>query len=112
MREIDLAPLGLRLATSLREQGVRLDGFYYCPHHPQAIRSCYRMTCACRKPAPGLLLRAAAEHGVELAASWMIGAILDDVEAGRRTGYHTVLIDNGKETAWSLSAGRAATDRA
>lgn len=77
----------------------RLDGFYYCPHHPQA-------GCACRKPAPGLLRRAAAEHGLCLASSWMVGDILDDVEAGRRAGCRTCLIDNGNETEWKLGAGR------
>jgi histidinol-phosphate phosphatase family protein len=77
----------------------RLDGFYYCPHHPEA-------GCRCRKPSPGLLLRAAREHGVNLERSWMIGDILDDVEAGRRAGCRTCLIDNGNETEWKLNAAR------
>lgn len=77
----------------LRELLPSLDGFYYCPHAPQA-------GCACRKPAPGMLERAAREKGVQLAASWMIGDILDDVEAGRRAGCRTILLDNGNETEW------------
>jgi histidinol-phosphate phosphatase family protein len=77
----------------------RLDGFYYCPHHPQA-------GCPCRKPEPGLLRRAAAEHDLCLERSWMIGDILDDVEAGRRAGCRTCLIDNGNETEWKLDAAR------
>ena len=76
------------------DEGVRLEGFYYCPHHPDE-------GCGCRKPKPGLLLAAAREHGVDLAASWMMGDILNDVEAGRRAGCHTVLIDNGHETEWA-----------
>jgi histidinol-phosphate phosphatase family protein len=76
-----------------------LSGFYYCPHHPEA-------GCRCRKPSPGLLLRAAREHGVSLQHSWMIGDILDDVEAGRRAGCRTMLVDNGNETEWQLSAAR------
>jgi histidinol-phosphate phosphatase family protein len=76
-----------------------LSGFYYCPHHAQA-------GCRCRKPSPGLLLRAAREHGVSLRHSWMIGDILDDVEAGRRAGCRTMLVDNGNETEWQLSATR------
>ncbi len=60
----------------------------------------YAVACDCRKPAPGLLLRAAEELGLELAASWLVGDILDDVEAGRRAGCRTVLIDNGNETEW------------
>ena len=94
-REVELA----RVEKRLRELLPRLDGFYYCPHAPGA-------GCACRKPAPGLLQRAAREHGVELAASWMIGDILDDVEAGRRAGCRTILIDNGNETEWQLTPER------
>jgi histidinol phosphatase-like enzyme len=62
--------------------------------------------CACRKPAPGLLQVAAASHGVDLARSWFIGDILDDVEAGRRAGCRTILLDNGHETEWLSSAWR------
>lgn len=70
-----------------------LQGFYFCPHAPDE-------GCACRKPASGLLERAARELRIDLAGSWMVGDILDDVEAGRRAGCRTVLIDNGNETEW------------
>jgi histidinol-phosphate phosphatase family protein len=83
----------------LREMLPRLDGFYYCPHAPG-------QGCRCRKPAPGLLERAAREHGIDLAESWMIGDILDDVEAGRAAGCRTVLIDNGNETEWQVTPER------
>jgi D-glycero-D-manno-heptose 1,7-bisphosphate phosphatase len=76
-----------------------MTAFYYCPHAPQA-------GCPCRKPQSGMLLQAAREHGVELAQSWMVGDILDDVEAGRRAGCRTVLVDNGNETEWQLNAAR------
>jgi histidinol phosphatase-like enzyme len=62
--------------------------------------------CACRKPAPGLVLRAARELGVDAGRSWVVGDILHDVEAGRRAGCRTVLIDNGNETQWQGSALR------
>ena len=87
--QADLAGVRQRLEALL----PALDGFYYCPHAPGA-------GCDCRKPACGLLLRAAREHAVDLASSWMVGDILDDVEAGRRAGCRTVLIDNGNETEW------------
>ncbi len=80
-------------------QLVPLDGFYYCPHAPQD-------GCECRKPASGMLERAAREHGLCLHESWMIGDILDDVEAGRRAGCRTVLLDNGNETEWQLTRER------
>ncbi len=53
--------------------------------------------------AAGLLLDAAGQHGIDLRRSWMVGDILDDVEAGRRAGCRTVLIDNGNETEWAVS---------
>jgi histidinol-phosphate phosphatase family protein len=91
----------LRKTEAVLQRGLSglLDGFYYFPHQPRA-------GCACRKPEPGLLRRAAAEHGLSLECSWMIGDILDDVEAGRRAGCRTCLIDNGNETEWKLDAAR------
>jgi histidinol-phosphate phosphatase family protein len=89
-----------RLTQLLAAQDVPLTAFYHCPHHPAGTVPEYAGPCRCRKPLPGMLLRAAAEHGIELAASWMVGDILDDVEAGRRAGCRTVLLDGGNETEW------------
>ncbi|HSN34695.1 MAG TPA: HAD family hydrolase [Ideonella sp.] len=94
-----------RLEQGLREQvraqaGVELEGVYACPHAPGVGRT---PGCLCRKPAPGLLRRAARELNLDLGASWMVGDILDDVEAGRRAGCRTVLLDVGHETVWRLS---------
>ena len=80
-----------------------LDGFYYCPHSPPSTADQHHnltSACCCRKPAPGLLLRAAREHHLQLTKSWMIGDILDDIEAGHRAGCRSVLINNGNETLW------------
>jgi histidinol-phosphate phosphatase family protein len=95
-----------RLGELLGACGVPLAGFYYCPHHPGGAVPAYAVACGCRKPAPGLVLRAAAELGLDLARSWLVGDILDDVEAGRRAGCRTVLIDNGHETEWRRSPER------
>ena len=65
--------------------------------------------CFCKPPQPGLLLQAAFDHGIDLPASWMIGARLDDIEAGNRAGCRTVLIDNGIETTWQLGRSRVPT---
>jgi D-glycero-D-manno-heptose 1,7-bisphosphate phosphatase len=80
--------------------GFRLAGCYWCPHHPQGTNPDYALTCTCRKPMPGLLQAAAAEHGLDLQRSWLIGDILDDVEAGRRAGCRAILLDVGNETEW------------
>ncbi|HBT32192.1 MAG TPA: HAD family hydrolase, partial [Pusillimonas sp.] len=95
-----------RLVQMFEESGARLDGFYYCPHLPTGTRRRYATFCQCRKPAPGLLTRAAERHDIELIGSWMIGDILDDIEAGKRAGCRTILIDNGNETEWNMNEWR------
>lgn len=101
--ETALSPVQRRLGELLAQYGVVLDGFYYCPHAPDGVINRYAIRCTCRKPMPGMLRRAAREHGIDLSQSWMIGDILHDVEAGRRAGCRTVLIDNGNETEWKMS---------
>jgi D-glycero-D-manno-heptose 1,7-bisphosphate phosphatase len=90
----------------LKSVGITLTDFYYCPHHPDGAVSAYRVRCLCRKPMPGMLLQAAREHEIDLGASWMIGDILDDVEAGKRSRCKTVLFDHGSETEWVINANR------
>lgn len=89
-----------RLEQMLLSEGVKLDGFYYCPHFPEGKVGKYAVTCFCRKPSPGMLFQAVREHGLNRTASWMIGDILTDVECGRRAGCKTILLDNGNETEW------------
>lgn len=91
------------LESKLQQQGVLLNGYYYCPHHPRGDCSPYIKTCYCRKPLPGMLLQAAMEHDIDLERSWMIGDILHDVEAGNRAGCRSILLNNGNETEWTLS---------
>ena len=104
--ETALEPVEIRITVLLSREQVVLDGFYYCPHHPDGVVEGYSAECDCRKPLPGMLLRAAREHGIDLPRSWMIGDILHDVEAGNRAGCGTVLIDNGNETEWLMSPKR------
>jgi D-glycero-D-manno-heptose 1,7-bisphosphate phosphatase len=92
-----------RLRSLLRGHGLQLDGFFYCPHHPRAVLPEYAKTCSCRKPEPGLLEMAASCLGIALSGSWMVGDILDDVEAGKRAGCRTILVNNGGETQWSFA---------
>lgn len=102
--EAALGAVEERLRGLLAEHDIPLAGFYYCPHHPEGVVEEYAIVCSCRKPAPGLLLQAARDHNIDLEQSWFIGDILDDVEAGHRGGCRTILIDNGNETKWQLSA--------
>ena len=79
--------------------GPHLDGFYFCPHHPNATLSEYQVDCDFRKPRPGLLSRAAREHNLILAASFMVGDRITDIIAGARAGCRTVLIQTGEHQA-------------
>jgi len=101
-----LTDVRARLAQMFDASGARLHDFYHCPHHPQGSVPAYTRDCSCRKPEPGMLLRAAADHDIDLPTSWMVGDILNDVEAGRRAGCRTILIDNGNETEWQMSSLR------
>ncbi len=82
------------------EAGVSLAGFYYCPHHPEGSVAEYAVACSCRKPEPGMLLTAAKEMNIQLSEAWLIGDILNDIEAGNRAGCRTILLNNGHETEW------------
>ena len=89
--------------------GLLLTGFYHCPHHPKGSVQGYNIQCDCRKPNPGMLIKAAANHHIDLTTSWMIGDILNDVEAGNRARCKTILIDNGNETEWATGKYREPT---
>ncbi len=80
----------------LAEEGARLDGIYYCPHHPEARLARYRRACTCRKPRPGLLVRARDEMGIDLTRSFMIGDDARDLLAGSAVGARPVLVLTGK----------------
>lgn len=93
LSERDLEHLHDYLRSKLATSGVHLDGIYYCPHHPDGIVPELAIRCNCRKPEPGMLLRAASDLNLDLGSSWFVGDILSDVEAGKRAGCHTILVD-------------------
>lgn len=101
-----MKPVVRRLRELFADCGARLGGFYYCPHHPAGSVERYARSCVCRKPLSGMFEKAAARHRVSLRSSWLIGDILDDVEAGRRAGCTTMLIHNGNETEWKMTPAR------
>lgn len=69
---------------AFRGHGICIAGVYFCPHHPTAGVGSYRKDCRCRKPEPGMLLRASVELGIDLSSSILIGDKESDLEAGRR----------------------------
>jgi D-glycero-D-manno-heptose 1,7-bisphosphate phosphatase len=96
----DVAAVNERMLHLLRAEGADLDAIEICPHHPD-----YTGVCDCRKPAPGMLRRAAGKLQIDLAASWMIGDRLDDLEAGSALGLRTILVRTGYGRAEERAAG-------
>ncbi len=72
-----------------------MDGIYYCLHHPEGTVEGLRLMCECRKPRPGLLLKAAQELGVDLQSSYMVGDSVKDMEAASAAGSKGLLVGNG-----------------
>ncbi|HXD97524.1 MAG TPA: HAD family hydrolase [Candidatus Acidoferrum sp.] len=83
------------LRAQLADAGARLDGLYACMHHPTEGEAPYRAQCECRKPKPGLLLRAAAELGLDLTRSTMVGDKASDLVPARAVGADAVLVLTG-----------------
>jgi D-glycero-D-manno-heptose 1,7-bisphosphate phosphatase len=97
LSETDLLALHRGVESRLEAAGApALDGFYYCPHHPSATLPAYRMACLCRKPRPGLLLRAAEELDLDLPASHMVGDRPTDLQAGYRAGCRPIWVQSGR----------------
>jgi D-glycero-D-manno-heptose 1,7-bisphosphate phosphatase len=84
-----------KLEELLREEGARLDGIYYCPHHPAAGSPPFRQKCRCRKPETGLIEKAVEELDLDLSRSYMIGDRGLDIEFGRPLGLRGVLVLTG-----------------
>jgi len=93
--EADIRVLHRFMSAELERAGAAIDAYYYCPWHPDAVIDKYRGDDACRKPRPGMLLCAATDLGIDVAASWMVGDKVSDIEAGRRAGAHTILVRTG-----------------
>ena len=88
----DLLEAGREFENLLERQGVRLDGVYYCYHHPAGVLPELTGPCDCRKPAPGLVVKACAELGIDPHRSWFVGDRDTDVVCGRAAGCRTILI--------------------
>lgn len=102
----DIGKMKSSLYSSCANLGIYLDGFYYCPHDPEGTVDGYNSECECKRPLPGLILRAGDEMSIDLSQSWMVGDILNDVEAGNRAGCKSIMINTGNEKRWVSGAYR------
>ncbi|MBI3858500.1 MAG: HAD-IIIA family hydrolase, partial [Planctomycetes bacterium] len=94
--EDELGVIHFRMVSMLGAAGAEVDGIYTCPHHPEGSVPDYSFECDCRKPRPGLLERAASEHGLELSECVIIGDTMRDLQAGEAAGVRSILVLTGK----------------
>jgi len=83
------------MTKQLHDGGGRLDAAYYCAHHPSVGEPPYRIDCNCRKPKPGLIMRAAEEFDIDLEQSWMVGDRYSDVELAHNANVKSMLVLSG-----------------
>ena len=92
----ELEEIHNKMETLLGKEGAYLDAIYFCPHHPhkgyEGERPELKFDCDCRKPKPGMLLKAAQDFNIDLAQSWMVGDGENDIKAGQNAGCQTALI--------------------
>jgi len=101
--ESALEPLHDKLRAEMAAGGARIDAIYYCPHGPED-------GCDCRKPATGMVLQAAREHGIDIAASWLVGDRPGDIACGAATGTRSILVLTGKLHAYNPAQFTAPPD--
>jgi D-glycero-D-manno-heptose 1,7-bisphosphate phosphatase len=89
-----------KMKDELKKHNAYVDAEYYCLHHPEAKVEKYRKICDCRKPKPGMILRAAKEHDIDLSSSWMIGDSVKDIQLGGNVGCKTIFIGAKKTYIW------------
>ena len=83
------------LQKEVEKIGGHVDGFYYCPHHPEKGVGQYKLNCNCRKPEPGMFLKAQKDFDIDFSSSIMVGDKISDVKAGENLGMRSILVRTG-----------------
>jgi D,D-heptose 1,7-bisphosphate phosphatase len=84
-----------KISASFKDQGAHFDGIYYCPHDPSSSDPKYRQNCQCRKPNPGMALKAMEAHNIDLANSYMVGDKVEDILFGTNLHITSILVLTG-----------------
>ncbi|MEC7875217.1 MAG: HAD family hydrolase [Pseudomonadota bacterium] len=96
--EAGMEAINNRLQLLIAEEGGYIDQIYYCPHYPDKKipggREDLKIICDCRKPQPGLIMRAAKDLNIDLNLSWLVGNMPSDIEAASRAGVRSILLEN------------------
>lgn len=92
----ELSEIHNKMETLLGKEGAYVDDIFFCPHHPdkgfEGERPEFKIACECRKPRPGMLLKAAEKYNIDLENSWMVGDRKSDIDAGKNAGCHTIFL--------------------
>ena len=105
----ELRRMSAKIGEELATRGTSLDGEYFCLHSPDGLVKELRVSCDCRKPKPGLLLKAAKERDIDLSRSYLVGDGLIDVEAGKKAGCGTILVGHVTTFLSKMMEERGAT---
>lgn len=98
--ESELKLIHDKMENELALSKAQINGIYYCPHHPDVGEN---RNCSCRKPLPGMLLKAAEDFHIDLSSSIMIGDSERDIIAGKAAGCKTIVVKTGKEINYSTT---------
>lgn len=93
--EDDLVVLNNHIKDILKKEGINIEKFYYCPHHPEKGIGKYKLDCNCRKPNTGMLDEAVKEFNIDRSQSFMVGDNISDIEAGINAHMTSVLVTTG-----------------
>ena len=96
--EEDMTRFNNAMNKLLNKSDAHIDAIYYCPHHPEAKIERYRVNCDCRKPNPGMLIKAGKELNIDLKQSFMVGDRWSDIEAGKKVECKTILVKTGYDS--------------
>jgi len=94
-KENDIEIFNQAMSEQLKKVNAHIDAIYYCPHHPEAKVQKYRIDCNCRKPRPGMLIKAEETFNIDFKSSFLVGDKWSDIEAGRSVGCKTILVKTG-----------------
>jgi D-glycero-D-manno-heptose 1,7-bisphosphate phosphatase len=101
--EADFHSLMHWIFEEFSREHIHLDGYYFCPHHPEHGIGRYRKECADRKPQPGMILQASKDHGIDLSQSVLVGDRCSDIQAGAAAGIANLILLRGTEPAGCAS---------
>jgi D-glycero-D-manno-heptose 1,7-bisphosphate phosphatase len=93
--EQDVRSIHDRMTDALVAAGARIDAWFYCPHHPEAVIDSLRLVCDCRKPKPGMIQSAAAQMAIDLPRSFVVGDRITDIGLAQSAGAQGVLVRTG-----------------